>query len=313
MSNHIFFLAICLFTFSIEIAESQTITFEMPFYFEDAVGNRDTIIVGYGPDFHPDSTYTSLGETALPCNFFMEKDLHVLVTAMPSSDCDNRLSRVKYTQFSESCGQGPVIPMARSFHIKCKYPPLRVSWDSELLCDGPNAPCIGQSIIFSTGLYYLIEDIHIFHENDIVRSLCNTNELIEPLGDLFRPDSFSYNIFREQVNPDGTKDSIYLIDAIFSNYLNFLLMDTELVPTPSNTFLHYPQPVYDQWYLERKDVSSSCELRLFDLLGRIVWQSQFERGVYSNSWSLGHLPSGNYVLVARDEDFKLQTYKILKQ
>src|SRR5690606_34219136 len=207
----------------------------------------------------------------------------------------------------------PAIPLEGSFHIKCKYPPLRISWDNEQLCNGPTASCTGQSIIFSTDLYHLIEDIHIFHENDIARSLCNTSELIEPLGDLFRPDSFSYNIFREQVNPDGSIDSIYVIEIIFSNYLNFLLMDTELVPTPSNTFLHYPQPVRDQWYLERKDASSSCELHLYDLKGRLIWQNRLEKGQISGSWSLGHLPAGGYVLVARDADHRLQTYKILKQ
>lgn len=312
MSNHILFLVFFL-ALSFESADGQTITFEMPFYFEDAVGNRDTIIVGYGPDFHPDSTYTSLGETALPCNYFMDKDLHVLVNNKPYFDCDNKLSKIKYSHFSGACKNEPSIPLSSSFHIKCKYPPLRISWDNELICNGASTPCTAQSIIFSTYMYHLIEDIHIFQENDIARSLCNSNELIEPLGGFYRPDGWPYSIYREQVNPDNSIDSIYIIEVIFSNYLNFLLMDAEVIPSPSNTLTLYPQPVQDQWYMERKDASSSCELYLYDVHGKLIWQNRLESGEISGTWSLRHLPAGSYVLVARDADLRLQTYKIIKQ
>ena len=109
---------------SINNAEAQSAEFEMTFYFEDAVGNKDSLVLGYDADASYTSINSLLGEVAITTPF----DSVFEVRAYHYNDPLKRTSKKiieNYDTNSIGCivtGFGMIVPVV-------KHPPLLMYYD----------------------------------------------------------------------------------------------------------------------------------------------------------------------------------------
>lgn len=311
MKNISFFL---FFFQAITLLSAQNLTFELPIYFEDARGNTDTIIIGYGPDINNDSVYTEQGETMLPWDMEYEKDLEVWLTSNFCGDARiPDLTKVRYRQFREVCSDTLLDVMAGVFQIFCRYPPLRIYWDQDLLCEGPESDCTYGSILVDNWAYYFVVDPDDYLENDFARSMCFDSEMVLELGGPVRPDGIQYLGYTELEREDGRIDTVYRVEIIISNFLQQYVMSSNPLETRENTVNIYPQPNDGIFFIERDISDHRLELLLLDGNGKVIYQEVMQSGEHLKSLNINQQPSGVYLLLSKDADGFFQTYKVIKQ
>lgn len=293
---------------------AQNLTFELPIYFEDARGNKDTIIIGYGPDIDNDSVYTEQGETMLPWDIEYEKDLEVWFTSnfygiVEISD----LTKVRYRQFSGGCSDTLLEVMTGVFQIFCRYPPLRISWDQDLICEGSASECTHGTILVDNKLFVVVHDPNDYAMYDLARAMCYDSEMVLELGGPVRPDGIPYLGYHELEREDGRIDTIYGVEIIISNYLSRYLTSSSPLVTQQNTVNIYPQPNDGTFFIERDISDQVIELLLLDGNGKVIDQEIMQNGERLKSLDISRQPSGVYLLLSKDADGFFQTYKVIKQ
>lgn len=121
----------CLFILVLTWSSSGTIlaqvepAFQMPLYFEDAVGNKDTVVVGYDQSvdrsMHP---YEKFGEVEITAPF----DSVFEVRCVPFYTYDTTMMK---TLIAAAEGTAPNVGSnAMKIFIQVKYPPVTISYDS---------------------------------------------------------------------------------------------------------------------------------------------------------------------------------------
>lgn len=293
---------------------AQNLTFELPIYFEDARGNKDTIIIGYGPDIDNDSVYTDQGETMLPWDIEYEKDLEVWFSSNYwGTTIISDLTKVRYRQFSEDCSDSSLDVMDGVFQIFCRYPPLRISWDQDLICEGSASECTHGSILVDNWPFYFVHDPSDYSMYDLARAMCYDSEMILELGGKARPDGIPYLGYHELEREDGRIDTIYGVEVIISNYRNRILLSSSPLETQQNTVSIYPQPNDGTFFIERDISDQVIELLLLDSNGKVIDQEIMQNGERLKSLNISRHPSGVYLLLSKDADGFFQTYKVIKQ
>lgn len=169
------FLLLIMWLSSIIALFAQDIPeFEMPLYFEDAIGNKDTLMVGYDVNATSSTLNLNFGEVALTEPF----DSVFEVRALHSADWDDQMSKKIIAHYDHPASYPCGISNSIYIPVMIKHLPLRVSWDHDLLnasiCRSEtimtNSPfCLmvncELSVMESAGIdYYCLPQKHTFTE-----------------------------------------------------------------------------------------------------------------------------------------------------
>jgi hypothetical protein len=123
IAKRIIFLLSCTVLISSGIYSQNTPYFETTFYFEDAVGNKDSVIIGYDLNINPLTINENFGEKEIKAPF----DSVFEVRAFHLSDLQNRTSK-KIIGHAEP--YGPYLESSRSIIlVRIIHKPLKVTYD----------------------------------------------------------------------------------------------------------------------------------------------------------------------------------------
>ncbi len=210
-----------LFTFILGNCFAQTPEFEFQLYFEDAVGNKDTVTLGYDA-LATDSIDAAFGEVNI-LNQPWGNGLDVRVGK--SHFMSNNSSFLAKKQILKSFCIPPSTNYINNFseeatiHFYTSNYPIRVMWDKNLF---NNDPCVKMSIIYSEfhgfdpGGYMLLG-------NPVHDSIIIDSTLVNVMG--YTLESYMDTMKRigilnfrfAQDNPLGLSDDMAIVRSIYPN------------------------------------------------------------------------------------------------
>lgn len=131
-----------LFCLSFQVSTAQIAPmFEMPIYFEDAIGNKDTVIVGYDPDAIANGLNLQFGETWLDTPF----DSIFEVRVSHSEEWPYRTGKKIIEHYDDSppsdCGPSSNVEII----LHAKHFPIKISYDTAFI----NASACHKNMILS--------------------------------------------------------------------------------------------------------------------------------------------------------------------
>lgn len=283
------------FVLGSHLYSQQTALFQATIQVEDAMGNKDSVVIGYDSeatyDIDPD-----FGEAAITTPF----DSVLEVRAMSALSFNNALSKViiEYGQFipAHNCHSGPLI----FIYVWSKYQPITVSWDSAYFL---NNVCIRGSFLSNHQIDEVTGPFDLDGFPPICACMANqsfyTFELtaealsgLSPLVGIQREVEglgvqAIYGLrFKPHMAPDYTP-------------CYWITTDTEehIVVAPLAIF---PNPSHGLVKIVGVDGASFDEVMVFDAMGQLVHIVQ--RFIPSDEVDLSRLPRGIYQLQAHEMD-----------
>ena len=253
--------------FSIILVQAQQFTFDV--YLEDAVGNRDTITLGYDATAS-DTINPQYGEVNI-------------VNQAWDSVFEVRLSEFDYINYSGSTYNPsfqskkkiikfiPQIPCIYSsgpifIAVKNKYRPFHFTWDSTLFQD---------TVRMSSGFQF-------YHY------VCPGPVWASSTDSLMYEDPFNYC---EQCHIQQNGDTIWLIGFTFSYFNTIGLQD----PNSKDIVIKaYPNPVKDVVTFDMENINQESELIIYNSLGQLVKEVQIDNAKQDYKISISDYKSGIY-------------------
>ncbi len=288
MKQCIIFLMVGVF-FSIPIQAQKVAMFETTLYFEDAVGNMDSIRVGHDTAanfiFNPD-----FGEEIINTPFdsiFEVRAAHRLST---NGKPDNKMSK-KIIGWTE----GPLHPVHDCILsaegililVHAKHPPVTVRWDStEFL----HSYCRVGSYLSDNFLSETLWEWWL--DPELVKEFACMADTGSYVVDFSGKVDFPYMVVPFPVEGGNGMDSVHCLLFTPKSYFLYTPCQSFFVGT-ENPELHYinlwgPNPVRD--VLTRSD-QVDADWQVVSLLGQVLLEG------HGSTISMGGLPIGNYVVV----------------
>lgn len=290
----------------------QNALFQATIYVEDAIGNKDSVIVGYDPD----ATYDidpEFGEAEITIPF----DSVLEVRAMSAISFNNTFSKViiEYSQFipAFNCNGGPLIHI----FVWSKYQPIKVSWDSTIFL---NDQCLRGSFLSN-------------HEIDELTGPFDLDEFPPVCACMASQDSYIFELTQEALtahyNSIGYDESVAVnIEAEVEGLGNqtiyglrfrphrifsytpcyWITTDTEepIAVAPLSIF---PNPSQGIVKITNSEHHAFEELKVIDAMGHLV---QSISAIKNSEADLSGLPGGIYQLQAQDKDGKRYVGRVVK-
>lgn len=164
------------------LSAQQQPQFVMPIWFEDGLGNRDTVWVGGDPNASSQNMNPQFGEVAITTPF----DSVFEVRAVHRNDSNWNTSKIiieSNTSFSEC-----YLPAQTRIIIHAKYLPVIISWDTTLLAT--NYPCNINTILTPDQYVFLLQN---WYEARIIHCMMTKNSVeIEDLFPIPPPDQLEH-------------------------------------------------------------------------------------------------------------------------
>ncbi len=256
--------------------------FSMPFYWEDAQGNKDTTIIGYdtlGGEFYNPFIDGEL----LDAPFDSVLDVRVLHFG-DREDGDQFATKktiLAYEHFPGwSCGVSDIGIVA----VHCKYPPLKMYYDSTLL--GLNT-CRSDTWMATEQSNFIIQ----YWWNLPFTCLGATSSLVPPLGNGVLNDTRVLGMSNQNLQ---------------GFYMTFkpwgACSDPSLLPTAENTLQPKycnvaPNPATEQLSVRFATAIAGVDLLLYNVLGQpVVIKHNTGEPVSTVDINVAHLPNGLYYL-----------------
>ena len=274
------------------LARGQEFSFQM--YFEDALGNRDTLTIGYDPNGSRDSILPEFGEENLAhIPFDSVFDVRI------SNQTDLIIGHYEYELFHSK------VKIVKYFEkvildIKTKNWPVIAEWDSSLF----NKDSLNGSIFTSYHPMTWWDAGSPYSNLDIINLLDESQV------------SFTANY------PNNWQDYLEYPEYGFLNYYliggdvpvsNFYVAfgDSSLLTTnidllEKDLISFYPNPTLGEVYLSG-DLINIKQVAVYDLKGRLI-NKEFER----NYIDISHLKDGIYLLVVKYNNGERVISKIAK-
>ena len=273
---------ICLMFFSLASMLSAQ-EFVDTLFFRDAVGNRDTIIIGYDP-LATDSIDEQFGEidiTNKPYDSVFSVRTYIF-----------GLNKKRIYLNKQIMKKNCPASMYKKFYltIACKHFPLTISWDSTLYddsCRSSSLITIAQSGWFDVGgyVYYSLKK-----QNSV--TYYKTYWVLD-----------KYDIITENIITENNDTLFLMIVGIGSynayNKKNDNDVSINIYPNPSNTFFS----------IHSKDILSTVEM--FNCYGNILYEWYPNEKAFTYDISI--LNSGIYFLRITSLNHEVSVRKILKE
>jgi len=279
---------------------SQTVApmFEMPLYFEDAVGNKDTLIVGYDTAASSQNLNLQFGEELIDFPF----DSVFEVRAIHWDDDDLATSK-KIIEWHTI--NGPDVPCSGStgpnIIISAQYPPVTIRYDSTLFGSGS---CRENAILSPDwGIYTLQYWWDAYHY-----CLRNTSEITDSLL-----DNFGGARFIEELEVEG--QGIQELPGFFLTFWGWGPCNDFMIGTEEHLEAAWgeasPNPANDWVNIKIPKSFKVAGTALFDAVGRWVECPVFFQGSEAQV-DVKALNRGLYFLVATGTDGRRVQFKFLK-
>ncbi|NUO00745.1 MAG: T9SS type A sorting domain-containing protein [Saprospiraceae bacterium] len=308
MKNLLFFItATTILCFPGAVQAQQTPQFQMTIHFEDAVGNIDSVIVGYDEEASNEELNFQFGESQITTPF----DNIFEVRAVHNFDTQRRMSK-KIIGNYEAALEPPycIAASIADLIISAKHYPVTVRYDTALL----NSEYCRENTIISPDTYIFLapswQDARIYY------CASNTNKIVDNFDYYFHQPEDSW--LREETEVEG-EGVTYLPGYYFVIFFNddycATISDTEDIDTttaPSGRL--YPNPTGESSViLELNEPPPSANISLYDLNGRRLRQltSFLQQSI---SIDIEGLPAGAYIVeVISSKSNKPGYYKLIRQ
>ncbi len=264
--------------------------FSMPMWFEDAVGNKDTIIIGYDTTASNKKLNILFGEKLIPSSFDSVFEVrarhgnHSFNAGFSKTIIESCIKHSNIYCFASS----PI-----EIIINAKYYPITVRWDRDKL--NKNF-CHNGSLLSPDTEIFLLEN---WWEARVYHCAAYKNQII---------DDFSYETsigdrwlrYETDVEGQGIK-SLPGYYFVFNALYECKELDTEEINMFNRLAKIYPNPVSDEATLQSNQAtwlpSEPCRLRFYGMDGRLI-QETLQENVEENklSFSTKNLQTGVYML-----------------
>lgn len=268
--------------------------FEMPVYFEDAIGNKDTLIIGYNSLVPPPGVYNPSFDGPLvlgPMDSVFEVRAFHVDNSFHVNQFTLKKIIVQYENLpSDSCGVSADVDII----VSCKYPPLTVRYDSTVL--GPTS-CRSNAILSPDWQIFLLQYwwqspkyICMGEQSEV--TFADINKLYEHL-----------KVENVEVEGQGERDLPGLLIVFhqwgactdstlvkISEAIQLKKPEMRVSPNPSGGNLHIS--------VNTAAAYSNGTMRLVDVLGKTVRSKSvaLDQGNNTIQWDLQHLRNGFYWL-----------------
>lgn len=263
--------------------------FETFLYFEDAIGNKDTLVIGYDTASKNDRIYPEFGEIWIntPLDSVFE------VRAFHADDASQKQSKKIIAGCEKTGGATCYASAGVQMVVSAKYPPIKIRYDSTQFGIGS---CREHAIISPDYLMFFIEH---WWEADLYYCMCSTSMITHDLN-------FQGQKFEVEAEVEGkglvTLPGLFWVIWLWGPCPNLLSS-----PFPSHLPLLQlsvsPNPLTEcaelQFSVER---SGTVRLVLFDVLGKMVQTRTVPStsGMNTVEMDLQGLPEGAYVVRLTD-------------
>lgn len=311
--------------------QSDSLDFLIPFYLEDAVGNRDTVYYGASqfadPEFNPDFGEVNLYD--VPYDSVLEARLveaFDLILDDHSPQICSKRKIVRYNDYGNpndcwfSLTGGPL-----AIVLKNKYPPVTVSWEQDAYAEGAALHCSqGDYIVNSLVPFSIVNGNWYGSPAFVTACLANTSSQVfypdcsfimangecEPGGPFLGLDYAVYPVEGSVNEADTLQILLIWGDYTGSEPCATFINSTESPEEASAAFFLYPNPARDRLYLDVDPIATALsDVTVHSLTGQIVYRS----AVYgADGVDVSRLPPGVYVLRYRTRDGRVQVARFVR-
>jgi len=285
-------MVVCLLGGYFGICAQITPLFQTTFYFEDSVGNRDSVVVGYDPDAIPEAIEPQYGEIEVTSPFdsifevraihlsdeWLARTVKVLIEqGSPNFDCVNQMNAI--------------------FIVNALHPPVKVTYDSTLF---PYDAC-GNVFFTRNWDVHFVEDWWSYCHHCLSASSSYV-EGFDPPQAPFDGLCHNFHYIEKEVEGQGLKMLPQLLLVTFygpgtcndSTFVSTGEVATTEMPLP------WPNPAVDHFFLKPPDgVRIGAEV--LDLMGRKM-ATAFSTQEGGFRFDVGALPKGFYLVSMWRED-----------
>lgn len=304
MKNAFFCLIFVIFCVP-AFAQIQTPQFLMPLWFEDAIGNRDTLWLGGDYNASSQNINPQFGEQAITAPFdsvFEVRAVHG--RAVPGDDVYWETSKI-IVEFDENGPFNCYYAAHTRIMIHALHPPVRISWDTTYLLS--NAPCHYNTILAPTQLIFLFQ---YWYEASPIHCMMTREEILEDFSHLNQPSiDWLQHPFQVQGQGERMLPGLYFSGFFDSPSICYEVLDADgpaggmvqlpPLPNPASGELPLVAPLYQ-----------GADLALCDLGGRPL--RQWASVQVPARLDLQGIASGAYVLRGRLPDGRFFVQKLLK-
>lgn len=283
----------------------STPIFQMPLFFEDAVGNKDTLIVGY--DTSKVTYYYNNKFDGPPLNspldsIFEVRAFHFEDNVLTESSKKIITHLDLWDTSVEDCGVTAYFKMV----VSCKYPPIKISYDSTLLNPGS---CQSNTIISPDWLLFFIQ---FWWKADLYYCLGNSSSITDSLN--FQGQKFEVNA---EVEGKGMKTlpGLFMVFRDWGPCTDPSLLAAKSASTLSIPLSVSPNPVHQCAELKfTAEHTGIYRLDILDLSGTALQTQTIPVGPGTNTQDLdlALFPSGAYVVRITDGK-KIGSTQLIKQ
>jgi Secretion system C-terminal sorting domain len=257
----------------ITVHSQTTPQFIMPFWFEDAVGNKDTIWVGSDTSASSSNINTQFGEVLLTTPFdsvFEVRGVH---------GDDSQWRTLKLLIENADHGVCP-LPSYTRIMIHAKHTPVTISWDTTLL--SAIYPCNINAVLSPTNLPFLLQ--HWWKAPDLHCMMTKT-ELVTNLIDQSSGGNLVHAFQIEGKGLVNLRGYYYIAFWDLPHCYTTLPVSENL---PHELSICYPNPASNM--LQLKFPTTVQRLRVFDMYGKQCYQDttpQSETKIELTSYPVG--------------------------
>ena len=263
--------------------------FQMPLYFEDAIGNRDTIVVGYDAMGSYDTLNPLFGEYAITAPF----DSIFEVRAAHAIDPPHTLSKKIISHYEGGVGDTCFASAGVEIFIQAKYLPITVRYDTALV----NSSYCHQNMILSPDWFiFLVQywwdarEYYCMTHTDMVVDTFTHPGTMHIGGDDWLTRPF-------EVEGQGIKElpGYFWIIKYFGICQNQVGTEAPVTSVPTMSLM--PNPVSDLLQVVWPEVFSG-RLEVFGSLGNRILLRQALHQSKTTEIDVSQLPGGLYFLSA---------------
>lgn len=299
MRKGIILLAIILSPiFTQTISAQSTPMFELPLYFEDAVGNKDTVIIGYDTTANSNNWNQQFGEHAIVVPFDSVFEVRVAHSDLWPIQTGKKAIANWEVDINQSCGAAAPIKL----FVHAKYFPLTIHYDSTLV---HASDCRKQMIISPYELVFLLQNWW----NADHYCMWDTNEIQDSSLYIIHPEWTSATEEFEVEGQGVHRLSCYFWTVFWGGGPCAYPVKTNDITSPRQS-RSWPNPATDRIRLNLNSYQSVSEIALFDLLGRQVKTIRYPQG---DLVPISELSAGSYIAIARYEGGRSESFRFVKE
>lgn len=292
-------------------SQTQAIpTFETTIWFEDAVGNRDSIIVGSDPlvndQYNPD-----FGETDIKTPF--DSIFEVRATHRLSYHRRQYILSKKVVARMDDPSNPSVCPFADAVcFVKAKYQPVKVSWDQPLLADNT---CFDASFVTPNLRWELVLPFDL--DWNSIRAKCMTrNSDYELYLDTKHIPSNEVPYLIKHPRANGMEDSITGVVIAIGRGLWLYPLCRIASSSESLLGLGYshlsPNPTSETVTVGVKGEPGAQLVQVFNMEGRLLMETTASSDNAPVSLAVADFPPGVYAVVEHLEHGKRRFGRFIK-